>query len=149
MRIEEAIKQKKFRNEYQKLTINLIYSSHWILNRHKEFFSRFEITEQQYNVLRILLGQHPQAISTSEIKSRMIDMNSDSSRIVDRLDLKGLVTKRVCKHDKRLVDVSISDQGIKLLERIEKDIQKLDGIVSNLSIEETRELNKLLDKMRV
>ncbi len=148
MKIEEAIKQKRFRNEYQKLTINLIYSSHWLLNRHKEFFSRFEITEQQYNVLRILLGQHPQAISTSEIKSRMIDMNSDSSRIVERLDLKGLVTKRVCKHDKRLVDVSITDQGIKLLERIEQDIQKLDGIVSNLSIEETLELNHLLDKMR-
>jgi DNA-binding MarR family transcriptional regulator len=148
MKIEEAIKQKKFRNEYQKLTLNLIYSSHWLLSKQKEFFSRFEITQQQYNVLRILRGQHPQAISTSEIKGRMLDMNSDSSRIVDRLELKGLVSKRICKEDKRLVDVSITDQGMGLLERIDQEIEKLDEIVTNLSINETRELNHLLDKMR-
>jgi len=148
MKIEEAIKQKKFRNEYQKLTLNLIYSSHWLLSKQKEFFSRFEITQQQYNVLRILRGQHPQAISTSEIKGRMLDMNSDSSRIVDRLELKGLVSKRICKEDKRLVDVSITDQGMGLLEQIDQEIEKLDEIVTNLSINETRELNHLLDKMR-
>ena len=148
MKIEEAIKQKKFRNGYQKLTINLIYTSHWLLSKHKEFFSRFQITEQQYNVLRILRGQHPQAISTSEIKNRMLDMNSDSSRIVDRLEVKNLVSRKVCKQDKRLVDVSITERGIKLLEQINRENEKLDGIVSNLSVEETEKLNHLLDKMR-
>ncbi len=75
-------------------------------------------------------------------------MNSDTSRIVDRMELKRLVSKKVCKYDKRLVDVSITDQGMKLLDRIDKEIVDLDGIVSNLSAEEIRELNRLLDKMR-
>lgn len=148
MRIEDAIKQKKFRNEYQKLTVNLIYSSNWLLSKQKEFFSHFDITQQQYNVLRILRGQHPQAISTSEIKSRMLDMNSDSSRIVDRLELKNFVSKKVCKQDKRLVDVSITDQGMELLARIDDNNDLLDGIISNLSAEEAMQLNHLLDKMR-
>lgn len=148
MKIEEAIRQKKFRNEYQKVTINLLYSASWISKRHKDFFARFGITEQQFNVLRILKGQHPGAISTSEIKKRMIDMNSDTSRIVDRLALKELVTKRVCKNDKRLVDVSISGQGLALLDHIDRYIKELDHVVSRLSVEEARDLNHLLDKMR-
>jgi DNA-binding MarR family transcriptional regulator len=148
MKIEEEIKQYKFRNEYQKATLNLIYSSNWLLSRHKDFFSKFRITQQQYNVLRILKGQHPNAISTSEIKERMLDMNSDSSRIVDRLALKGIVSKKICKQDKRLVDVSITDKGVALLHQIEDYIVDLDRVISNLSVEEANRLNNLLDKMR-
>jgi DNA-binding MarR family transcriptional regulator len=148
MKIEEEIKQKRFRNEYQKVTINLLFSSSWVLKRHKDFFSRFRITEQQFNVLRILKGQYPNAISTSDIKRRMLDMNSDSSRIVDRLALKELVTKTICKNDKRLVDVSISENGLDLLRQIDRYSEELDRVVSNLTIEEARNLNDLLDKMR-
>jgi len=148
MNIEEEIKQRKFRNEYQKVAINLIYSSNWLLNRHKDFFSKLEITQQQYNVLRILKGQHPNAISTSEIKIRMLDKNSDTSRIVDRLENKSLVKKNLCEHDKRLVDVSITDQGLEVLNQSDKLIDELDNIISNLTIEEAKELNLLLDKLR-
>jgi DNA-binding MarR family transcriptional regulator len=148
MRIEEEIKQKTFRNEYQRATINLLYSSSWLLKRHRDFFVRFSITEQQYNVLRILKGQYPGAISTSEIKKRMLDMNSDSSRIVDRLALKELVSKRICKSDKRLVDVQITEKGLDLLWQIDQYSEELDRIISNLTLDEARELNHLLDKMR-
>jgi len=148
MKIEEEIKQEKFRNEYQKATINLLFSYSWLLKRHKDFFKRFGITEQQYNVLRILNGQFPDAISTSEIKKRMLDVNSDSSRIVDRLALKGLVTKRICRNDKRLVDVLISKKGLDMLGKIDRHSSELDGIVSNLTIEEAKDLSELLDKMR-
>jgi DNA-binding MarR family transcriptional regulator len=148
MKIDDEIKQKKFRNEYQKATLNLIYTSNWLLSRHKIFFSKFRITEQQYNVLRILRGQHPDAISTSEIKKRMLDMNSDTSRIVDRLELKAFVNKKICKHDRRLVDVSISGAGLKLLDRIDRYVSDLDNIIANLSVKEAEHLNFLLDKMR-
>jgi len=148
MKLEEEIKQKKFRNEYQKATLNVIYTSNWLLSIQKAFFSKFQLTQQQYNVLRILKGQHPNAISTSEIRKRMLDMNSDSSRIVDRLELKTWVTKKVCDHDKRLVDVSITDKGMKLLDQIEGYIVDLDRVISNLSVEEAEGLNHLLDKMR-
>jgi DNA-binding MarR family transcriptional regulator len=148
MRIEEEIQQKNFRSEYQRTTINLIYSSSWLLKKHRDFFHRFAITEQQYNVLRILKGQYPVAISTSEIKKRMLDMNSDSSRIVDRLAQKELISKRVSKSDKRLVDVQITPKGLDLLGQIDRYSDELDRIISNLTLEEARELNRLLDKMR-
>ncbi len=148
MRIEEEIKQKKFRNEYQKSAINLIYTYGWLHNKQKNFFSEYKITPQQYNVLRILKGQHPDAISTSEIKSRMLDKNSDASRIVDRLSSKKLVEKNTCESDKRLVDVTISDKGLELLRQIDLRALEIDNLFSNLEIEEAVELNRILDKLR-
>jgi DNA-binding MarR family transcriptional regulator len=148
MNIEDEIQQEAFRNEYQKATINLIYTYGWLNNKQKDFFKRFNITSQQYNVLRILKGQFPDAISTSDIKSRMLDKNSDVSRIADRLSIKGLIYKNTCISDKRLVDVSITHQGIQLLSEIEIQILDLDNLFSLLELEEAKELNRLLDKLR-
>jgi len=148
MKIEEEIQQKKFRNEYQKSAINLIYTYGWFHNRQRRFFSEYKITPQQYNVLRILKGQYPGAISTSEIRSRMLDKNSDASRIVDRLFSKDLVKKNTCTSDKRLVDVSISDTGLELLSEIDHKTLELDNIFSTLEVEEAEELNRILDKLR-
>ncbi|MTI22349.1 MarR family transcriptional regulator [Fulvivirga sp. RKSG066] len=147
MRIEDEIKQDKFHSEQQKVTINLLYTSSWITNKHKEFFKSYNITPQQYNVLRILRGQHPQSISTSAIKDRMLDRNSDVSRIVDRLTTKQLVSKSTCPDDRRLVDVVISDNGLLLLKKMDKAVEKLDTTV-NLNEEEAKKLNELLDKVR-
>jgi DNA-binding MarR family transcriptional regulator len=148
MKIEEEIQQKKFRNEYQKSAINLMYTYGWLHNKQKNFFSEYSITPQQYNVLRILKGQYPGVISTSEIKSRMLDKNSDASRIVDRLSIKGLLIKNTCTSDKRLVDVSISEKGLELLNEIDVRALELDHLFSNLEIEEAIELNRILDKLR-
>ncbi len=148
MKIEEEIQQKKFRNEYQKSAINLIYTYGWFHNKQKNFFSQYNITSQQYNVLRILKGQFPDAISTSEIRSRMLDKNSDASRIVDRLSTKDLVKKITCKSDKRLVDVSLSSKGLELLAQIDTDILEFDNLFSSINIEEAKELNRILDKLR-
>ena len=148
MRIEEEIQQKKFRNEYQKSAINLMYTYGWLHHKQKKFFSEYGITPQQYNVLRILKGQYPEAISTSEIKSRMLDRNSDASRIVDRLYGKELVIKNTCTSDKRLVDVSISKKGLSLLSEIDVRSLEIDNLFSSLEIEEAAELNRILDKLR-
>jgi DNA-binding MarR family transcriptional regulator len=148
MNIEDEIQQESFRNEYQKAGINLIYTFGWLNNKQKFFFKRYDITSQQYNVLRILKGQFPNAISTSDIKSRMLDKNSDVSRIVDRLSTKGLIYKNTCLSDKRLVDVSITHQGLQLLSEIEMQILDLDNLFSLLELEEAKELNRLLDKLR-
>lgn len=147
MRIEEEIKQEKFKSERQKASINLLYTSNWLINRHKEFFGQYEITPQQYNVLRILRGQHPEKISTSDIKARMLDKNSDVSRIVDRLTSKKLVSKSTCPEDRRLVDVAISKKGLTLLKTMDEHVEKLDKAI-NLSDEEAHKLNELLDKAR-
>ena len=148
MRIEEEIHQKKFRNEYQKATVNLIYTNNWMMTKQKRFLGEYGITPQQYNVLRILKGQNPGSISTSAIRERMLDRSSDASRIVDRIHKQGLVEKKICPTDKRLVDVKISPKGLKLLEEIEKEVEKMDTVFSNLSNEEAAELNRLLDKLR-
>lgn len=147
MSLEKDINQKEFRNEYQKGIINLIYTYNWMNEKMKSFFDKEGITGQQYNILRILKGAGI-PISTLQIRERMLDKMSDTSRIVDRLVIKGLVKKNTCKADKRLVDVSITQKGIKLLESFNKYESEMDAVVGNLSETETKTLNKLLDKLR-
>jgi DNA-binding MarR family transcriptional regulator len=148
MKIEAEIRQKEFRNEYQKAAINLVFTNNWLMAKHQNFFTHYGITHKQYNVLRILKGQYPNSISTSDIRDRMLDKSSDSSRIVDRLAGRDLVIKRVCPSDKRLVDVSITDRGLNLLNTIDSNIQELDRFTASLSEDEARQLNVLLDKIR-
>jgi DNA-binding MarR family transcriptional regulator len=148
MRIEEEIRRESFRNEYQKSAINLIYTYGWLHNQQKKFFSDYNVTAQQYNVLRILKGHFPDAISTSEIKKHLLDKNSDVSRIVDRLAGKGLAYKNISISDKRLVDVSVTHQGLQLLSEIEVRILELDNLFSSIELEEAKELNRILDKLR-
>ncbi len=149
MKIEEAIKQKTpFRSEKQRAAVNLIYTHNWLIAQQKAFFRRFDITLQQYNVLRILRGQYPDPISTSDIRSRMLDKMSDVSRIVDRLVKKKLVERRVCKSDKRLVDVLITANGLSLLDEISGLEDELERAFGALTVEEVEQFNLMLDKLR-
>ena len=147
MSIDKDINQKKFRNEHQKAIINLIYTYNWITEQSKVILEKGDITSQQFNILRILRGAGT-PLSTLQIRQRMLDKMSDTSRIVDRLLIKGLVKKVVCKADKRLVDVSITDKGKKVLEKIDKYENEMDAIAGNLSEVDAKALNKLLDKIR-
>src|SRR5882724_3947040 len=101
MKIEEEIKQNKFQNQYQKVAINLLFTASWLDANNNKFFKAFGITNQQFNILRILRGQHPQSISGATIKERMLDKNSDVSRLLDRLIAKKFITKTQCDSDKR------------------------------------------------
>ena len=147
MSLEKDINQNKFRNEHQKAIINLIYTYNWMSERMKVFFDRFSITAQQFNILRILRGAG-KPISTLQIRQRMLDKMSDTSRIVDRLVLKQLVKKVICKADKRLVDISITAKGNKLLEKADKYSDEMDAVFGRLSVTEVNSLNVLLDKIR-
>lgn len=147
MGIEKDINQAKFRNAYQKAGINLIYTYNWMTEKMKLLFEQYGLTPQQFNILRILRGAG-EPISTLQIRQRMLDKMSDTSRIVDRLIIKGLVKKITCKSDKRLVDVSITEKGKKLLIKMDEHENEMDEIFSNLSDNEARTLNILLDKIR-
>jgi len=148
MNIKEEIKQTSFRNNYQEASINIIYSSGWLANKHKDFFSKFGITVQQFNILSILRGQRPNKISGAEIKARMMDKNSDVSRLLDRLIAKELIVKEICPKDKRAADIVISKNGLDLLDSIFEKITELDKIMSNLTESEAKQLSLLLDKLR-
>jgi DNA-binding MarR family transcriptional regulator len=147
MSLENDIQQTKFRNEYQKAVINLIYTFNWLSEKNKQFFEKADITSQQFNILRILRGAGG-PLSTLQIRQRMLDKMSDTSRIVDRLVKKELVKKVICKTDRRLVDVTISEKGLSLLKELDGYNDELDSIVGNISEEEAKTLNQLLDKMR-
>jgi len=147
MSIEKEIIQSRFRNEYHKGLVNFIFTSSWVEEKLKNIFETESITNQQYNILRILRGAD-QPVSTLQIRQRMLDKMSDTSRIVDRLEKKGLLTKVACAKDKRLVDVSINNNGRKLLERLEKMDPVIDALFGDLSDAEIKKLNRLLDKIR-
>ncbi|MDP4129979.1 MAG: MarR family transcriptional regulator [Bacteroidota bacterium] len=147
MTLENDINQHVFRNEYQKSVINLIYTFNWMNERLNRYFEPFEVTQQQFNILRILRGAgHP--ISTLQIRQRMLDKMSDSSRIVGRLIKKGLVKKAVCLEDRRLVDVELTEKGNKLLQQIDALNEEFDAVFKSLNQEEAKKLNDLLDKIR-
>ncbi len=148
MRIEEAIQQTKpFRNDWHRAVVNLIYTSNWLKDQLRCKLKPYNITMQQYNVLRILRGAG-EPITTSVIRERLLDKMADTSRLVDRLHQKGWVSRRECTHDKRLVDVSLTPQGQALLESMDHISGKLDLIGRNLTEEEARLLSDLLDKFR-
>ena len=147
MSIEKDIQQPKFRNEYHKTVVNLIFTYNWITEKTKQFFEKGDITSQQYNILRILRGAG-KPLSTLQIRQRMLDKMSDTSRIVDRLVKKELVQKVICKTDRRLVDVTITDTGMQLLDRLDSYNEQMDSMLGNLNEEEAKMLNQLLDKIR-
>jgi DNA-binding MarR family transcriptional regulator len=148
MKIEDEIKQPKFRNAHQKAVINLLYTANWLIDKNNAFFKSYRITNQQFNILRILRGQHPTKISGAEIKNRMIDKNSDVSRLLDRLIVKKLIEKSQCPNDKRAADVIITQSGLDLLAEIDKKMDQTDNDVMNLSPQEAEQLSQLLDKSR-
>ena len=148
MGLEKEIKQTQFRTIHQKAGINLIYTVGWFRDQLKGIFESEDITAQQFNILRILRGSFPEPLSTLQIRERMLDKMSDTSRIVDRLVVKGLVKKITCKQDRRLVDVLISDKGKKLLERLDQRENEMDKLLGNLTEKEAQTLSNLLDKVR-
>lgn len=147
MTLEKDINQHAFRSEYQKSIINLIYTFNWVNEKVNRRFEPFEITQQQFNILRILRGA-AQPLSTLQIRQRMLDKMSDTSRIVDRLVKKGLVKKTICLEDRRLVDVILTEKGKKLLQSMDVMDEEMDEIFKYLSKDEARQLNLLLDKIR-
>lgn len=148
MGIEKDIHQVKFKNARQKAMINLMYTYGWVMEHIKNFLSAEDITHQQYNILRILRGAYPEPLSTLQIRERMLDKMSDTSRIVARLVVKGLVKKVVCAKDKRLVDVTISEKGQKLLKSLDASANQLEETMNNLTEKESELLSSLLDKIR-
>jgi DNA-binding MarR family transcriptional regulator len=145
MKIEEEIKQVTFKSPIQKALLNVIFTANWLQSKQQDFFKEHGITATQFNILRILKGQHPKSISATEIKARMLDRNSDVSRLLDRLALKKLITKSTCPNDRRAADVTITKDGLDLLATIADTV---DEDVLNLTREEANTLSDLLDKCR-
>lgn len=149
MTIEDEIKQSLFSSPYQKLAINLIYTCRSLEFFLKTHFKKQGLTMQQYNILRILRGSSPTPLSTLQIRERMIDKMSDTSRIVDRLLVKKLVTKKICLSDNRLVEIRITIKGLQQLQKLDDVDQKIADFLNVLTADEAIQLNNLLDKIHL
>ncbi|WP_341834938.1 MarR family transcriptional regulator [Chitinophaga pollutisoli] len=146
--IEKLISIRNFTSEHHKGLVSLIFVGNWIISKHQNFFKEYDITMQQFNILRILRGQHPKSASINTLKERMLDKMSDVSRLVERLRKAELVERKSCEADRRAVDVKISTKGLDLLKEIDEKLDKLEEpLKQSLSDKEMVQLNKLLDKI--
>jgi DNA-binding MarR family transcriptional regulator len=148
MSIEKDIQQPAFKSPYSKAIINIIYTNNWLQSLQVEIFKPFDLSLQQYNVLRILRGQYPNPITVIAIIERMLDKMSNASRLVDKLLAKELVVRRLCPHDRRAVDVIITEKGMNLLAEIDDLQDTWEEKLKGLSESEALQLSELLDKMR-
>ncbi|HRA99319.1 MAG TPA: MarR family transcriptional regulator [Ignavibacteria bacterium] len=148
MKIEDEIKQKKFNSEYTKLIINLVYTGNKMNFKTNELLKVKNLTIQQYNVLRILRGQHPNPSTVNMIIDRMLDKMSNASRIIDKLEDKKLVVRKINFEDKRCADVMISEKGLELLKKLDSEINNNEKSYIHLNLQEVKILNDLLDKLR-
>ena len=144
MKLEDEIKQKEFKSEYHKAMVNMIFTSNWLDANSK----KFGVTSQQFNILRILRGAHPEPCTINMLRDRMLDKNCDASRIVERLRLKGVLDRKTCPEDRRSVDIIITKKGLDLLSKADKEEPAFYKILQTLTPTEAKQLNKLLDKLR-
>ena len=148
MRIEEEIQSTKFDDNLHKAVINVTYTYGWLNNVFRDHFEKYNLTSQQFNVLRILRGQYPNPATVNLIKERMLDKMSDASRIVDRLVQKGLVSRCTNNKDRRAVDIRISDIGLDILSKLDVEFKTRKVLRNNLTEDEALKLSDLLDKLR-
>ena len=148
MKLEDEIKQSKFKSEQHKALLNVIYTAGWINSIHTQVLKKHGISPQQFNLLRILRGQHPKPATVNLLIERMLDKMSNASRLVDKLVAKKLVERTQCENDRRAVDVLITKKGLNLLSALDKEEKHLKEAYSDLSDSDAKALNRILDKMR-
>lgn len=149
VKIEEEIRQARFEDDYQRLIVNLLYTSNWMRDIQIQLLKPFDILPQHYNALRIIRGRHPQPVSPGEIKEVLIDKANDLTRLLDKLENKGLIKRVLCPTNRRKMDITITPKGHRLLEETSKSLNTLvKRVKANLTDKEAANLSKLLDKMR-
>jgi DNA-binding MarR family transcriptional regulator len=148
MKLEEEIKQDSFRNEYQKLTINLLFTGNWVYSLNKKFLKPYAISPEQYNVLRILRGQQGKPASINLLNERMLDKMSNVSRLVEKLRMKDLISRCESENDRRQVDITITDKGLSILAKLDNDILRFEERFKTITEDEAKTINDLLDKLR-
>ena len=148
MKLEDEIKQSRFKDEYHKLSVNIIYTSNWLSLHFEKHCKKFDITPEQFNILRILRGQHPHPATVNLLIDRMLNKMSNASRLVEKLRKKGLVGRHTSKADRRACDVMITDRGLHLLKDLDKAAIEWNKMISHISENEAKALNGLLDRLR-
>ena len=134
-----------FANHRIKALLNIIYTANWITGHQNEFFKSFGISPQQYNILRILKGAK-KPLNVQDIKNRMLERAPNATRLMDKLCAKNYIERCHSEHDRRVVKIAITKQGLDLLAQIPANFNS--KLLKNLNEKEAEQLSDLLDKMR-
>lgn len=149
MRLEDAIKQPKFGNEKDKAMLNVMYTAAWWNLQSTKLLKPFDISWQQFNILRILRGRKGKPATVKLLTERMIDKMSNASRLVEKLRKKGLVERNECEYDRRRVDIVLTDAGKEVVEAASAEMkQQMDALLSDLSLEQAAQINELMEIVR-
>jgi DNA-binding MarR family transcriptional regulator len=148
LKLEEAIKQKRFESPQIKAMLNIMYTANWLMSEFRDIYKPFNITPQQYNVLRILRGKHPESVNPSEIKDVMLDKNPDITRLCDRLLAMGLIGRSIDAENRRKMNIIITKQGLQLLSEIQPLLTERQMAILNRSDIDFELLSDLLDSLR-
>ena len=149
MKIEDVIKSTSAMSIEKKTILNIMYTQNLLAEKFTEILKPFDISVEQFNVLRILRGQKGKPSNMFLIQERMLAKTSNTTRLVDKLLLKELVTREVCPDNRRKMEISVTDKGLKLLQKLDPKVDAHEQIFSNnLSSEELLQLNLLLEKYR-
>jgi len=147
MELEVAIK-RTFKNHQEKAYNNLIYTNNWLDNQYKTFFLQFGLTQQQYNIMKVLKSFYPTPCRSNVLNGKLIEKMPDVSRIIERLRLKGFVDRNWKEGDRRSVDIVLTNKGVGMLFKVDSEIHRLENMFSRLNDSELGTLNNLLDKLR-
>lgn len=149
MNIESIIQNSKPLSPYARAVINVMYTSRHIEELSANTFKVFDLTAQQFNVLRILRGQKGVPAQLGTIQQRMIDKNSNTSRLIDKLISKNWVTRQTCHQNRRKIEIFITGQGLALLEQLDPLVEQTNTqLLQGLTLKEIEQINQLLDKLR-
>ncbi len=149
MSIEREIKSTIKLQEKEKTVINLLYTYNWLKERSLAFYKQYDLSSEQYNVLRILRGQKGNPANLGTIQERMLNKMSNTTRLVDKLINKGLVTRETCITNRRKIEIYITKKGLDLLSKLDPIVRDNNSILTkNLKSKELEILNNLLDKLR-
>lgn len=150
MKIEEVIKSSIALSDSKKVILNIMYAQNIISDKFNEILKPYDLSGEQYNVLRILRGQKGNPANMCVIQERMIAKNSNTTRLIDKLLLKDFVTRQVCPDNRRKIEVLITQKGLEVLTELDpKVIEHEQFFAANLTIEELKQLNILLEKYRI
>ncbi|MFB6455373.1 MarR family winged helix-turn-helix transcriptional regulator [Chitinophaga sp. Hz27] len=149
MKLEDELKQYKFKDDYQRALLNIIFTAGWVGVGLSQVLKQHDLSSQQFNVLRILRGSRPNPLNLLDIQERMMDRMSNATRLVEKLRQKGLLTRIQCEQNRRKVEIDITDKGLALLAELDPLIEDNQRkMTETITPEEARQLDRLLDKLR-
>jgi len=149
MKLSDLIKQEQFKSPDQEALLNVLVTGSWILNALAATMAPYGVTPAQYNVLRILRGSHPKRLTCSALGQRLLDRTPDVTRLLNRLDRHGMIHRARAEHDRRVVQVGITEAGRVLLDRMRDDIEAVEQrLIGHLSSSEHQHLSRLLERLR-